>query len=95
MSQHILTTTLNGSPVQLVIGWDRPLKQYFYNLFNTAPGANDALIASSRELDQDELYDLDPILEDLKRFDIEIPEKLIDEVQADEVNREGNRVVHY
>jgi hypothetical protein len=95
MSQHILKTELDGKPVQLIIGWDRPLRQYFYSLHDLTPGVEDSVLGSSMMLDQDELHNIDPILDDLKQLGITPPEKMVEEVQADEVNGGSNRIEQY
>jgi hypothetical protein len=95
MSQHIYSTTLEGKPVKLTIGWDRPLKQYFYNLMDLTPGTEEPVIGTSMTMDSAVLDNLDPILEELKRLGITPPEKMVEEVQADEINRAGNRIENY
>lgn len=95
MSQHITTTSMGSKNVQLTLGWDRMLKQYFYNLMDLSSGQDDCVIGSSLTMADDDLQDVDAILEELKKFGVVPPEKMVEEVQIDEVNREGNRVVHY
>jgi hypothetical protein len=95
MSQHVLTTTMGSKHVQLTLGWDRMLMQYFYNLRDLSIGQEDDVIGSSLTMDQDDLHDVGAILDELQNFGVVPPEKMVEEVQIDEVNREGNRVVHY
>jgi alcohol dehydrogenase YqhD (iron-dependent ADH family) len=95
MSRHHFNTQLGDKPVQLVIGWDRPMKQYFFNVHDLSPNADDDVIASSMDMDQQDLYDVDGIVEKLKELGITPPQKMVDEVQADEVNSIGNRMEFY
>jgi hypothetical protein len=95
MSQHILKTEHEGKPVQLIIGWDRPLRQFFYSLQDLSPGAEDPVLGTSMMLNQSELHSLDPIIEDLKELGITPPAKMLEEVQADAANNVGNRIEQY
>jgi hypothetical protein len=92
MSKHIITTKMGDKNVQLTLGWDRMLKQYFYNLMDVGAGE---VIGSSIAMSDDDLQDVDAILEELKELGVVPPEKMVDEVQIDEVNRDGSRVVRY
>lgn len=95
MSQHILAAKMGSKNVQLTLGWDRMLGQYFYHLRDLSVGQDDCVIGSSLTMADDDLQDVDAILEELKKLGVVPPEKMVEEVQIDEVNREGNRVVNY
>lgn len=95
MSQHHHTTTVGDKPVKLVLGWDRMLREYFYSVYDMAPGVDDDILGTSTTLNQDQLKNLDVILEELKSMGITPPEKMVTEARADEVNNIGNRLEFY
>lgn len=95
MSKHILTTKLADKTIQLTLGWDRALKQYFYNLQDLSLSPPENIIGSSLTMSNEDLYDVDVIVEVLEDLGVAVPRAMIDEVLADEVNLGGNRVVHY
>jgi len=100
MSQHFFSTTYQGQPVSVCLGWDRPL-QGFFMLIEKEGIAEDAdqefvyLNLEDPDLKMGFHRDINSIVDGLARFEIAVPEKLIVEVIKDKRNNVGNRVEHY
>lgn len=99
MSQHTFRTIRNGEPVEVLLGWDRPLSRYFMVVETEAQAASDK---------DAYLYDnmsdpaslrgetgLDHYRAKLTELGIEVPESLFIEVQIDANLNTGNRVVQH
>lgn len=96
MSRHSVNTQIDNKSVQLVMGWDRPLKQFFFNVHDLTVGPqDDDILATSMDMKTAELNDLDAILEQLKELGLTPPPKMVEEVRADKVNNVGNRMETY
>ena len=97
MSQHILNTVVSdGCPVQVMMGWDAPLQQYFLNIEvlaeDWAPAPGSDLIVSENgylysNLDDDYVCPTDEQLSyyqgQLARFGITVPPVLIENLKYD------------
>ena len=101
MSSHHCNSTMNGKPVKVMAGFDRPLDGFFL-VVEDADGtfAADDYIYSN--LDDPLLLrwgglppELDYFVSKLKELRIEVPQRLLDEVKADGVKKAGNRTVRY
>lgn len=96
MSRHTFNTQIGDKPVQLVMGWDRPLSQFFYHVHDLSAGPNDDdLIATSWTMSPSEQREFAPMLAKVKELGIVPPQRMVDEVQADKVNNVGNRMETY
>ena len=94
MSQHIFRTVDgNGIAVTVTLGYDRPLDF----VFCTVMDAQDEPIYTN--LDDDDAgthqQDIDYYRPLLTRLGIEVPEVMFAEVESDQTNVVGNRVVDH
>jgi hypothetical protein len=96
MSQHFYTTSSSSNPVEVMLGWDRPLGHFFLvvRLLLTHAGADEILYSYLHQPDAFSLT-LDDFREALHDMKIDVPETLFDQVAEDQLNRRGNRVVSY
>ena len=97
MSQHFYTTTSSGIPVEVMLGWDRPLGHFFMVvrlLQLPHAGADEILYSNLHQPDAFSLT-LDDFREALYDMKIDVPQKMFDQVAEDQLNRRGNRVVSY
>jgi len=94
MSQHVFrTTTGNGDPIKVILGYDRPLDYVFClvedhkgdypysNLVDPKAGTHQQDVEYFRSI--------------LARLDIEVPEEMFAEVKSDQTNRVGNRTLDH
>lgn len=103
MSQHCFPTTHQGHPVQLMLGWDRPLQGFFMVIERTGVDDDeeeDPFVYSN-------LYDVDLLptrgyAHDISYFQaklndlgLQVPERILQEVREDRAHNVGNRVVFY
>lgn len=96
MSRHSFKTQIGAKPVELVMGWDRPLKQFFYHVHDLSAGPDDDdIISTSLYMRPSEQVDLDLMLSKVKDLGIVPPQKMVDEVRADKANNVGNRIESY
>lgn len=81
MSQHYYVTTHQGRPVRVLMGWDRPLQGYFMVIANMDATADEPEFLYSNLDDTDlpkaQPDSLDPFLERLRTFGIELPHSMI------------------
>lgn len=96
MSQHYFHTHRHGEPITVVLGWDRPLGQYFLLVERREPfpGQEDYL-----HVDLPQPGATAPGLEQfrarLDELDIQVPPAMFEEVERDGANNVGNRLVVY
>ena len=107
MSQHIFTTTHEGSAIEVLMGWDRPGQGFFMVVEKIDIGEKD-----DADLDDDayiytNLYDpdlienggvshnLDHFVKKLEELEILVPEAILANVQADGEDNVGNKYVSY
>jgi hypothetical protein len=96
MSRHHLRTVRNGRPWLVVVGYDRPLNEFFLQLWDDAPGADaDEPAYSSLHEPAADWRDIATVLQRLAELGIEVPGSMIDAVVADSVRRAGNRIVEH
>jgi hypothetical protein len=96
MSRHHVHTVRDGSPCIVVMGYDRPLNEFFLQLWNDAPGADaDEPAYSSLHEPAADWRDIATVLRRLRELGIEVPHSMIDAVVADSFRRAGNRVVEH
>lgn len=96
MSRHHLRTIRDGSPLLVVIGYDRPLNEFFLQLWDDGPGA-DAEEPAYSSLDDPaaDWRDIATVVHRLEELDVQVPRSMIDAVVADGVRRAGNRIVEH
>ena len=96
MSRHHLRTVRGTSPLLVVIGYDRPLNEFFLQLWHdrTLADAEEPAYSSLDEPAAD-WRDIATLIRRLEEFDILVPRSMIDAVVADGVHRAGNRIVEH
>ena len=100
MSQHIFTTAHKGRPIEIMIGWDRPLQGYFMVIEYT-DGADDDdnpyLYSNLNDADLPSSHpkELSEFLARLKSLALAVPQKMLQEVLEDGRANVGNKQVHY
>mgnify|MGYP001599630229 CR=1 FL=1 len=98
MSQHICHTTHQGRPVTVMLGWDRPLQEFFLTVElvgASAEGAKseeDLIIYSTMYDHSGKWAYLDYLKEKLASLEIDVPKTMFTEVQTDQRIGGGNRV---
>ena len=92
MSQHHFDATFKGKPVQIVAGYDRPLKEFFVHI----------ALKESRETVFTSLYEpttdwssADAVEAALTRRKIQIPAGLIEQLRLDQASNTGNLVMRH
>lgn len=107
MSQHRISTTLQGHPIQLLMGWDRPLQQFFLSVLpldmddeedtSLTPAALmiQAALTEVAELGMQRDASVNEYQNLLARLGIEVPYEVFVEVQKDGDANTGNRVASY
>ena len=110
MSQHRILTNFQGKPLELILGWDRPLQRFFMSVLPSESEDDDEENASQAETPFDiavaevEDYSLfglnaNPTVsafqEVLARLAIAVPPEVFIEVQKDGDGNVGNRLVRY
>lgn len=96
MSRHHLRTIRNGRPWLIVMGYDRPLNEFFLQLWDDTPGvdAEEPAYSSLYEPAAD-WRDIATVLRRLGELGIEVPRSMTDAVVVDSVQRAGNRIVEH
>lgn len=96
MSRHHLRTARGTSPLLVVMGYDRPLNEFFLQLWDDAPDAEaDEPAYSSMDEPAADWRDIATLVRRLEELDIPVPRSMIDAVVADGVQRAGNRIVEH
>ena len=96
MSRHHLCTTRGAGPVLVVMGYDRPLNEFFLQLWDDGPEAEaDEPAYSSLDEPAADWRDIATVVRRLKELDVAVPRSMIDAVVADGVQRAGNRIVEH
>lgn len=96
MSRHHLRTVRAGSPLLVVIGYDRPLNEFFLQLWDDGPSADaDEPAYSSLDEPAADWRDIATVVRRLEELDVPLPRSMVDAVIADSVNRAGNRIVEH
>lgn len=96
MSRHHLHTIRGASPLLVVMGYDRPLNEFFLQLWEDGREADaDAPAYSSLDEPAADWRDIATVIRRLEEFDIPVPRSMIDAVVADGVHRAGNRIVEH
>jgi len=101
MSQHHFATMLQGRPVEVLMGWDRPL-QGFFMLVSRGDAGDDEDEYLYCNLDDHALVRcgglpaaMDHFVVQLRKLGIEVPPAMLAEVERDAVVNAGNRFVVY
>lgn len=92
MSQHYFTLSYKARPVQLLMGWDRPLQGYFMILQYLD---NQKYFWSNLDQAVSHPKSLAPFLKVLADFEMYIPLEMIREIESDGLKNVGNKEVHH
>ena len=96
MSRHHLRTVRAGSPLLVVMGYDRPLNEFFLQLWDDDPAAEAEEPAySSLDEPETDWRDIATVVRRLEELAVPVPRSMIDAVVADSVHRAGNRIVEH
>lgn len=96
MSRHHLRTARGAGPVLIVMGYDRPLNEFFLQLWDDGPEAEaDEPAYSSLDEPAADWRDIATMVRRLEELDVAVPRSMIDAVVADGVHRAGNRIVEH
>ena len=96
MSRHHLRTVRGTSPLLVVMGYDRPLNEFFLQLWDDGLEAEaDEPAYSSLDEPEADWRDIATVVRRLEEFAVPVPRSMIDAVVADGVQRAGNRIVEH
>lgn len=96
MSRHHLRMVRRTSPLLVVMGYDRPLNEFFLQLWDDGPEAEaDEPAYSSLDEPGADWRDIATVIRRLEELDVPVPRSMIDAVVADGVRRAGNRIVEH
>lgn len=99
MSQHYFKSMHQGRPVQILMGWDRPL-QGFFMVVERLDATDDDVALLYSNLDDDTLENAHP--DDLAVFQarltalgLTVPDKMLEEIRQDQAANVGNKVMRH
>ena len=96
MSRHHLRTARGAGPVLVVMGYDRPLHEFFLQLWDDGSEAEaDEPAYSSLDEPAADWRDVATVIRRLEELDVAVPRSMIDAVVADSIHRAGNRIVEH
>ncbi len=100
MSIHTFIDTYSGRPIEISIGWDRPLQGYFmfieYLDDSESDEGEEGPLWSSLDQDPSHPKIIDPFLDVLCQLQIGIPMEMVAEIKADGMHNTGNKeVAHF
>lgn len=96
MSRHHLRTVRGTSPLLVVVGYDRPLNEFFLQLWDDGlEAAADEPAYSSLDEPEADWRDIATVVRRLDELAVPVPRSMIDAVFADSVHRAGNRIVEH
>ncbi len=97
MSQHRFKTSYKAQPVEILMGWDRPL-QGFFLVIQDLSDENEPIYSNldDENLEPDGLSrDLGYFQNKLKQLGIFVPAQMWDEIKSDQLDNVGNRYETY
>ncbi|PUA30430.1 MAG: hypothetical protein B0W54_08030 [Cellvibrio sp. 79] len=98
MSRHYFKTEYSGKPVDVLMGFDRPLNGFFMVIdYVEEPEdeEDDGYIFSNLWQDDPHPKTLRPYLDKLAELKISVPAQMIDEIEADGRLKTGNKDVRH
>lgn len=97
MSRHYFQTTYAEKPVEVLMGFDRPLNGFFMVIDYLEPedDKDDGYIYSNIQEENPHPNSLTPYLKKLAELDISIPAEMIQEIEIDGAFRMGNKHVRH
>jgi hypothetical protein len=104
MTQHNFSTTLDGSRILVIMGWDRPLRHYFIIIERNPPDAIEEGADAGLEDDGCILYsnlndpadfgmEIADIKKKLAEFGISVPNSMFEQIARDQALNIVNRQV--
>lgn len=94
MSQHFFQATLNNRPVQILIGWDRPLQGFFMTITRLDAADDESeVLFDSASASLRFPRGLARFRKKLAELGIKPPAGLFEAVSADARGNAGNRIV--
>ncbi len=96
MSRHHLRTARDGGAVLVVMGYDRPLNEFFLQLWDDGPEVEaDEPAYSSLDEPAADWRDIATVVQRLEDLDVAVPRSMMDAVVTDSIRRAGNRIVEH
>ena len=102
MSRHFYKTTHEARPIEVLIGWDRPLQGFFMVIqwLDVADEDDDESEIVYSNLNDASLQPawpstLTPFIRQLETLNIAVPQKMLQSVLTDGESNVGNNDVHY
>ena len=96
MSRHYFKTKYSGKPVEVLMGYDRPLQGFFMVIdYLEEPEEDDGYIFSNLWQDDPHPKTLQPYLEKLEELKISVPPEMIIEIEKDGRENMGNKNVRH
>lgn len=96
MSQHLFETTMQGKPITILMGWDRPLQGFFMVIDYNHIDLDEPLWSNLNQTESHPktLDQFIQVLNDFK-FDSSVPQQMFDAVLQDQRENCGNKeVIH-
>jgi hypothetical protein len=96
MSQHLFTIEHEGRPIRILMGWDRPLKEFFLSVarLDVKDDEDSILYASLYDMEKDP-RDIDYLVGKLEALGIKVPDSMISQVRTDAIDNVGNKLVNH
>lgn len=98
MSQHIFNTTVNGKPITVMLGWDRPMQQYFmvaeWNVKSPQSDEDDYLYSNLLD-EQAAGQDIEYFKAKLEALGVQVPSTMFTQARMDHWGNVGNRICNY
>lgn len=96
MSRHLFKTKLEGRPISVDMGWDRPLRGFFMVVQrDDANIEEETFLYDNLSMVDSHPCTLNPFLEELTRLNIAIPDEMVKEIRQDSVENVGNKCVEH
>ena len=102
MSQHSFNTTLQGRPVVVVVGYDRPLRGFFCFVEKcdaAADDGNEFVYSNLNDLKLASCYGLSKSLDYFKgvlqELSLQVPASMFEQSELDMLGNVGNRCVSH
>ena len=93
MSQHYFSTTHEGRPITVTLGWDRPLGHYFMVIERDEAGGS--LLYSNLREKRPFAMSLGDFKTKLVELTIQVPASMFEQIERDQAFDVGNRYVRY
>ena len=96
MSQHYFSTSHEGGPVTVLLGWDRPLGHFFMVIEKPPVEEGDSQYLYSNLNEKNAFNrDLAYYKSKLAEFGLSVPAAMFEQIEKDQSLNVGNRMVWY